>query len=95
MFKPSYVQAASTLLPWYAWAVVPLSVANVLLNNLLARSLFKVVPALVVLAVGYGFALAHFNATPIMVIKTLGVCNCLLLAICAWYTWGVKHEQHA
>ena len=38
MFRPDYVQAASVLLPWYAWAVVPLSVANVLLNNLLARS---------------------------------------------------------
>ena len=24
MFEPSYVQAASVLLPWYAWAVVPL-----------------------------------------------------------------------
>jgi hypothetical protein len=45
--------------------------------------------------VAYGFALAHFNATPIMVIKTLCVCNCLLLAICAWYTWGVKAEHHS
>ena len=76
------------LLPWYAWAVVPLSVANVLLNNLLARSLFKVVPALCVLAVGYAFALTRFHDTPVMVIKTLGVGNLLLLAVCAWYTWG-------
>ena len=88
MFKPNYVEPAAVLLPWYAWAVVPLAVANVLLNNLLARSLFKVVPALCVLAVGYAFALSYFHATPVMVIKTLGVGNLVLLAVCAWYTWG-------
>ena len=38
MFGQDYVQPDSVLLPWYAWAVVPLSVANVLLNNLLARA---------------------------------------------------------
>ena len=87
MFKKSYIQAASAMLPWYAWAVVPLSVANVLLNNLLARAMFKVVPALCVLAVAYGTALTQFHSAPIIVIKTLGVFNTLLLAICAWYTW--------
>jgi O-antigen/teichoic acid export membrane protein len=94
MFKPSYVQAASVLLPWYAWAVVPLSVANVLLSNLLAHSLFKVVPALCVLVVVYAFALTQFHDSPVTVIKTLTVCNTLLLAICAWYTWGVKTKGH-
>jgi O-antigen/teichoic acid export membrane protein len=93
MFKPSYVEPAAVLLPWYAWAVVPLAVANVLLNNLLARSLFKVVPALCVLAVGYAFALSRFHDTPVMVIKTLGVGNLLLLAVCAYYTWGVKQSK--
>jgi O-antigen/teichoic acid export membrane protein len=84
----NYVPAVSVLLPWYAWAVVPLSVANVLLNNLLARSLFKVVPALCVLVGVYVFALARFHDTPVTVIQTLGACNLLLLAVCAWYTWG-------
>ncbi len=95
MFAKSYVQAASTLLPWYAWAVVPLSVANVLLNNLLAHSLFKVVPGLCVLAVGYALALTRFHDSPVMVIKVLGVGNSLLLAICAWYTWRAKAQAHA
>jgi hypothetical protein len=87
------VQAASVLLPWYAWAVVPLSVANVLLNNLLARSLFKVVPALCVLGGVYALALTQFHDTPVMIIKTLCVCNVLLLAVCAYYTWGVKQSK--
>jgi len=93
MYTPSYAQAASPLLRWYAWAVVPLSVANVLLSNLLARSLFKVVPALCVLAGVYALALTRFHDTPATVIKTLGVCNVLLLAVCAFYTWAVKHSK--
>jgi O-antigen/teichoic acid export membrane protein len=93
MFGKDFVQPDSVLLPWYACAVVPLSVANVLLNNLLARAMFKVIPALLVLAVGYGLALTRFHDTPVTVIKTLCVCNALLLAICAFYTWGVKQSK--
>ncbi len=80
------------LLPWYAWAVVPLSLANVLVNNLLAKSLFKVVPALCVLVPLYIFALTQFHTNPEQIIKTLGVFNTLLLIVCAWYTWGKKHK---
>jgi O-antigen/teichoic acid export membrane protein len=93
VFGPSYVLADSILLPWYAWAVVPLCVANVLLTNLLARAMFKVVPALCVLAVVYVVALSRFHNTPVTVIQTLGVCNVLLLAVCAFYTWGVKQSK--
>jgi O-antigen/teichoic acid export membrane protein len=94
MFKPSYVQAATTMLPWYAWAVVPLAVSNVLLNNLLAHSLFKVVPPLCVLAVAYAVGLTQFHDSPVTVIKVVGTANLLLLAICAWYTWVVKPAGH-
>jgi O-antigen/teichoic acid export membrane protein len=93
MFPKEYVPTVTAMLPWYAWAVVPLAVANVLLYDLLARSLFKVVPALCVLMVGYALALTQFHATPLTVIKTLGTCNLLLLAICAWYTWDAKKAR--
>ena len=52
VYKPSYVEVATKVLPWYAGAMVPLALANVLLNNLLARSMFKVVPPLCILALG-------------------------------------------
>ena len=94
VYPPGYVQPTSALLLWYAWAMVPFSVANVLLNNLLARSLFKVVPPLCVLAVAYAFALTRFHDTPVMVIRTLCVGNSLMLAICAWYTWIWKTPDH-
>jgi O-antigen/teichoic acid export membrane protein len=93
MFRPDYVKEATALLPWYAWAVVPLALANVLLNNLLARSRFSLVPALCVLAACYAFALSRFHDTPIAVIKTLGVFNVLMLGICAWFTWGARVQS--
>jgi O-antigen/teichoic acid export membrane protein len=86
VYKESYVQVAASVLPWYAWAMLPLSLGNVLLNNLLARSAFRVVPPLVVLAVAYGFALTQFHDSLVTVLKTLGVFNLLLLAICGWFT---------
>lgn len=86
-FKASYVPVASAILPWYAWAMVPLSLANALVNNLLARSHFRIVPLLLLLAIGYGVALTHFHDSLITVLKTLGLFNLLLLAACAWFTW--------
>lgn len=87
VYTPEFVKAANQLLPWYAFAMVPLAMANVLLNNLLARGAFKVVPALCVLAGIYGFALTRFHGSLVMVIQTMGVCNIALFAISAWYTW--------
>jgi len=97
VYTKSYVQIASSVLPWYAWAMVPLALANVLINNLLARANFRVVPALTVLAAAYGVALAVVGrhagnlADPQvglrMMLQTLGAFNLLLLAVCAWFTW--------
>jgi O-antigen/teichoic acid export membrane protein len=86
-FKASYVEVAAQVLPWYAWAMVPLSLANVLVNNLLARSQFRIVPVLLLLAVAYGVALMHFHDQLVTVLKTLGVFNLLLLAASGWFTW--------
>ena len=95
IYKGSYLAVASSLLPWYAWAMVPLTLANVLVNDLLARSRFRIVPALVVLAIGYGVALAvvghragnlpDVQAGFRMMIQTLGVFNLLLLGVCALF----------
>jgi len=97
VYKPSYVQIATSVLPWYAWAMVPLSLAFALVNNLLARSQFRIVPSLVVLAVAYGVTLAVVGrhagslAEPVaglrLMLQTLGAFNLLLLAVCAWFTF--------
>jgi O-antigen/teichoic acid export membrane protein len=93
VFPHDYVDPVCKLLPWYAWAVVPLTVANVLLYNLLAHGRFQVVPSLCVLAAAYSVALSQFHSTPVMVLQTLGVCNVLLFAFCAYYTWAVKESK--
>lgn len=88
VYSKTYVSVAAKVLPWYAWAMVPLSLSYALVNNLLARSQFGIVPVLVVLAVAYGIALTHFHDSLITVLKTLGFFNLLMLAACVWFTFG-------
>lgn len=92
IYKSNYVSVVSEILPWYVSAMVPLAVANTLLNNLLARPASKLLPAACVflLSVGYLFALTQLHNSLIMVLKTMGVFNFLLLALCALFTWGIR-----
>jgi O-antigen/teichoic acid export membrane protein len=90
MFGADYVSEAMTVLLWYAGAMVPLSLANVLVNDLLARSRFGIVPVMVLLAILYGFALTRLHGSLVQVLQTLGFFNLLLFGVCAWFTWGVK-----
>ena len=88
VYKPAYVAATTSILPWYAAVMVPLSLGSVLVNNLLAKSEFRVVPALIVLAAAYGIALSFIHGSLLAVLQTLGVFNLLLLAVCVFFTWG-------
>jgi O-antigen/teichoic acid export membrane protein len=98
LYKPIYIATASPLVPWFAWCMLPLTLSMVLINSLMARSKFSAVPWLVLVAIGYGVALAlvgrHAGSLPDtqaglrMMIQTLGVFNLLLLGVCAWFTWG-------
>jgi len=72
VYGKDFVPDALRVLPWYAGAMVPLAVANVLLSNLLAKSSFKVVAPVCLLAATYGFALTRLHSTPVMVLQTLG-----------------------
>ena len=96
VYTPAYVTATVTLLPWYAGAMVPLALANVMVNDQLARARFGVVPWMVVLAVAYGFTLPfmlnHFPGRLEVALQTLGVFNLLLFLLCAWFAWGVKDK---
>ena len=91
-FPASYIEPMKTLLPWYAAAMVPLALANVLANDLLARGKFRVVPGMVVVAVTYCVALPlvlnRFPGKLEHVIQTLAVFNFLLLCTCAWAAFG-------
>jgi O-antigen/teichoic acid export membrane protein len=94
VYPENYVPAIATLLPWYIGAMIPLTLANVLINDLMARERFRFVPAMVALAVAYAFALPfvlnHFSRTFETVLQTLGAFNLLLLIVCAWAAFGDK-----
>ena len=90
VYPPAYVAQTLAILPWYAGAMVPLALANVLVNDLLGRGKFQIVPFLVLLAMIYGLALTQHHASFIAVLKMLGGFNLVLFAICAWFVWGRK-----
>jgi hypothetical protein len=90
VYPPEYVSKTLAILPWYAGAMVPLALANVLVNDLLGRGKFQIVPFLVVLAIAYGVALTQHHDSFIAVLKMLGAFNLVLFAICAWFVWGRK-----
>lgn len=87
MAQPSYVQVTTQILPWYAGAMVPLCLANVLVSNLLGKGQFRVVIPIVILAAAYGVTLIFVHDSFIQVLQLLGGFNLLLLAVCAWFTW--------
>jgi O-antigen/teichoic acid export membrane protein len=92
IYQKDYVPVVKAVLPWYAAAMVPLAVANVLLSNLLAKSAFRIVIPLCLLAAAYGWALTHFHESMVMMLQTLGVANLILLLICAAFTWAGKSK---
>lgn len=91
IFKPEDVAMTVALLPWYAGAMIPLALANVMANDLLARAKFGVVPFMVVIGVAYAVTLPlllrHFPGRMEVVLQTLAGFNLLLLAVCGWFTW--------
>lgn len=98
VYEPGYVAATTALLPWYAGAMVPLALANVLANDLLARGRFRVVPLMVVLTVAYGITLPyllnhyHGHAGLKAVLQALGGYNLLLLLVCGLFAWVDTRE---
>ncbi|HEY1719275.1 MAG TPA: hypothetical protein VGH42_13410, partial [Verrucomicrobiae bacterium] len=96
VYTPAYVAATTKLLPWYAFAMVPLALANVLVNDLMARAKFKIVPLMVLLALAYGFTLPFMLNkfhTMEVALQTLGAFNLLLLALCSWFAWKKSPAQ--
>jgi O-antigen/teichoic acid export membrane protein len=87
---------AAPLVPWFAWALLPLTLAYVLIQNLLAQGRYAAAPWLILVPVLYGLTLmAQGPALEAMppfpaferVIQTLGLFCLLLFAVAAWFTW--------
>lgn len=106
VYNESFLKIAP-LVPVFAWSMLPLTLSSVLINNLLARSKFAVVPWLALLAVGYYFALSHAaqgvtqgsaSIGPqdfVPVVRTLGTFASLMMAICLFFTWQGRAKPSA
>jgi O-antigen/teichoic acid export membrane protein len=90
---------AAPLVPWFAWALLPLTVANVLVQNILAHGRFRAVLGLVLVPPAYAAALClqapslvRMNQMDafVRVIQTLGVASTVLCAVAAWFSWHPK-----
>jgi O-antigen/teichoic acid export membrane protein len=57
--RPEMVQAAP-LIRWFMWAMVPVTIYNVLVNNLIARERYAIVPWAAILPIGYAVTLYLF-----------------------------------
>jgi O-antigen/teichoic acid export membrane protein len=86
VYNQSYLEGVP-LLRWFAWSMLPLAVANVLLNNLMAKGRFHVVPWLAGVVGFYVLALLRFHETFLTVIRVVGCSNLLFLAVVLWFSW--------
>lgn len=96
-FNPKFA-AAAPLVPWFAWAMVPLTLTNVLVAQLFARERYAAAPWLALTALAYAGGLwlwvpefrpgGDHLAGFIRVTHIIGGFNTLLLAVAAWFTWG-------
>jgi O-antigen/teichoic acid export membrane protein len=88
---------AAPLVPWFAWAQLPLTLANVLIQNLMARRRYAAAKWLILVPVLYGLTLMalrpELHRMPDVfsafktIIQTLGSFNLLLFGVAAWFTW--------
>jgi peptidoglycan biosynthesis protein MviN/MurJ (putative lipid II flippase) len=94
----SDVAPTMALIPWYAGAMIPLAMANVMVNQLLAKGRYVIVPIILLLAVAYVIVLPtmlnHFPGRPEVALQTLGAFNLLFLAACVWFTWVMKGPKN-
>jgi len=85
-FKGAFI-AGIPLLPPFAASMAVLTIANVLINNLLARGEFSVVPWLVMVVGAYALTLMKFHRSLEQVIYTLGAYSILMALTCLVFTW--------
>ncbi len=96
--NPEKFLVMAPLVPWFVWSILFLVLANVLIQNLLARERFTIVPWLLGIAVAFAAGLWWVQpklaaVEPLagfqMVVQVLGAACVALLGTAAFFTWGV------
>ena len=74
------------LIPAFVWAMTPLTIANVMINHILALRRHHAVPWLAGVAVLYVIALCFLNNSLTQVLATLAVANAVLAGTAAFFS---------
>jgi O-antigen/teichoic acid export membrane protein len=99
--NPTYYLTAAPLVPWFAWGILILSMAYVLVTNLLAREKYAIVPWLVMIALAYAAtlygvrdSLTHMELLAAFrrVIQILSVYSIVILLVSMRFTWPRKAQ---
>jgi O-antigen/teichoic acid export membrane protein len=92
---------SAQLVPWFMWGMLPVTLANVLIADLLAKRRFTVSIWLLVIAIGYAFSIEHYlHGVPKEdyfaafkgVVQRLGMFSCLLLAVSGFLSWRTRRH---
>ena len=105
IYDEPYLKAAP-LIPWFIAAMVPLALAAVLVNNLLAQKYYHSVYGLAGVCLAYTFALWHFAPklaeqtaadfnvlAYIGVVKVIGLSNLAFLGVAGLFTYLCQKSQ--
>ncbi|MBL9169718.1 MAG: hypothetical protein JNN07_18400 [Verrucomicrobiales bacterium] len=92
LFGSAYLSYAP-MVPWFAWSLLPLVLANVLISNLLARERFAIIPASLLIAAAYGLTLRFHHPSHQAIVVTLACFSSLLLLVSWIYT--VRESKRA
>jgi hypothetical protein len=92
---------AAPLIAWFMWAMVPLTMYNVLVNNLIGRERYGIIPFTVILPVAYTITLYFFlqnNTLAPMdafkrVIQILMGFSTALLAVSVYFSLRASREE--
>jgi O-antigen/teichoic acid export membrane protein len=94
VYGEARVEGTMSIIPWFAAAMVPLTLANVIVNGLLAKADFRMVPWLGLLAAGYAVTLWLWHPSLATVLKTLGGFTFALFLVGALYTWVIPAKPN-
>jgi O-antigen/teichoic acid export membrane protein len=94
VYGSKYLMAVP-LVPSYCLCQIPLTVAVVLLYNLMGREHYASVPFLVLVAFGYHMALNRMHDSMQQVIWVMGAAGLAYLAVTVFFTWGWKDGKAA
>ena len=100
-FNKPDLWASAQLVPWFMWCMLPVTLANVLIADLLAKQRFQVVFWAVLTAICYGISIDyyltnvpkadHFAAFKGVILR-LGISSSLLLAVSAAYSYRARKQ---